>query len=205
MEKTVEKDLVILAQQGDEKAFETLITGTMPSLRAMLAGRYKLQPTDIDDVIQVSTIKAWKKLFTFRSESTFLTWFYVIAKHEAIDLVKKPAYNMTLEGGIEDTERLTTVQICHETAVSILECKELEVLYHQMIENVMKELSPLHSHILGMAIDGEQTYQDIAKELNISIGTVMSRLFYARKRARQLIIQYAKRYSIQLNGLGKCN
>lgn len=215
METTAEKELIELARQGDEVALELLLEDNIPKLRTLLVSQYKLQPTDVDEIIQSSMIKVWKKVNAFRQESSFLTWFYIIVRNEAIDFLKKrnvinakevPAHHIYREGDEDadyDNLNVSAEQTFEETAASILEKRELMDTYHQMISQVLDELSPTHSQIIKLAIEGEKTYKQIADELGIPIGTVMSRLFFARKRAQELIIQYAKRNAIQLNGLGR--
>lgn len=213
METIAEKELVVLAQQGDEEAFETLINLSLIKLRALLASQYRLQPTDLDEVIQVATIKVFKKFETFRNESAFTTWFYIVLRNEAIDFIKKrntlhshevSAHHDYLgENEDIDYEHLTIEQTFSETAASLMDKRELLASYRSMIWQVLNELSPQHSQIIRMSLDEGKTYKSIAKELNIPIGTVMSRLFFARKKAQQLIIQYANRYAVQLDCLGR--
>lgn len=214
METLTEKDLVVLAREGNEEAFEKLLNSSLPKLRTLLANQYHLQPSDLDEVVQAATIKVWRKLSLFRSESAFITWFYIILRNEAIDFSKKRgninahevSAHRTFTDDVEDNdyEHLTAEQTLEETSATLLERKELSIAYRQLIEQVLKELSPTHSQIIQMALEEGKTYKEIATELNVPIGTVMSRLFFARKKAQQLIIQYAKRYALQLDGVGQC-
>jgi RNA polymerase sigma-70 factor (ECF subfamily) len=213
MNTTEEKSLVVLAQQGDEEAFEKLIGLSLPKIKSLLSSHYKLQYADLDDIVQSSMIKVWKKLSSFRNESAFATWFYIILRNEAIDFLKKRNFINSKETSAHydnedsednDYEHLTPEQIFQETAATLTEKKELLSIYKSMINHVLEELSPCHSQIIKLALEEEKTYKQISELLDIPIGTVMSRLFFARKQARQLIIQYAKRNSIQLNGMGGC-
>jgi RNA polymerase sigma factor (sigma-70 family) len=102
-----------------------------------------------------------------------------------------------------DYQQLTVAQVFDETAASLLEKRELLETYRSMIRQVLDQLSPAHSQIIRMSLDEDKTYKVIAEELGIPIGTVMSRLFFARKKAQELIIQYATRYAIQLDCLGR--
>lgn len=206
-----ETALVTLAQSGDESAFEQLIHLSKTKLKGILIRYYHLQPTDVDEVIQISTIKAWKNLPYFRRDSAFTTWFYMILRNVALDYVKKRNALLSREFSSHtsgddaghDYELLDLDETFEETASTLIEKKELLDIYRAMIVEVMSELSPTHGQIIKLALEGEKSYREIANELNIPIGTVMSRLFFARKKAQSLIIQYAERNAIQLPCLGE--
>lgn len=215
-ESATEKDLVSLSQGGDEVAFSTLLEATLPKVRRLLLRQYPLQDADVDDIIQNASIKAWNKVSTFRSAAAFATWFYFILKNEAVDFLKARArleskeisvQTIYPEEGEENYERfvheMALEQPLEETASSILEHKELVAFYRKMIQEVFDSLSPDHGQIMDMALEKEEQYRDISKELDVPIGTVMSRLFYARKKARNLIIDYARKNAIQLPSLGR--
>lgn len=218
MDSAAEKELVVLARQGDEKAFETLVELSLPKLKHLLAKHFVIQPADVNDIIQAAMIKAWKKLSAFRNESAFTTWFYIILRNEAIDFCKQrnilhskevSAHFVSREGDEgEDYESLThelaLEQPLEETAASMVQQRELMEFYRTMIEEVLNTLSPSHGQIIRMALQEGRTYKEIADTLGIPVGTVMSRLFFARKQARNLIIQYARRNAVQLTGVGRC-
>lgn len=207
------QDILGLACSGDEKSFEELIQMTTLKLKGLLISRYKLQPSDIDEIIQLATIKVFNKISSFRRDSSFTTWFFIILKNEALDFIRKrkliesrevPCLNSFSESeDQEDFSELPKMESCEETASSILEKKELSAIYREMIEHVMEELSEQHKEVMLLSLEEGRSYKDIATQLNIPIGTVMSRLFFARKHAQQCILPYAKRNSIQLNYLGK--
>ena len=199
------------AQNGDEKAFETLIKNTLSLFKLFLVSKYRFQSADVEEVCQLATIKAWKNISAFRGESSFSTWFYMILNNESLTYLKKrkkitfhevPA--SAQEGGeaFEDYSHLDVEQALEETALSMLEHREILTAYRQIIQDTLLELSPIHSQIIQMAIQDEKTYQDIATELNLPIGTVMSRLHAARQYAKKIILKHAKRNSIQLNYVG---
>lgn len=198
---TDEQTLVSLAQQGDTEAFENLINLSLPKLKGLIYKNYNLQVSDIDEVIQIATIKTWEKIGTFRSESAFSTWFYIILRHEALNLIRKQTYisakevpaSFLIEGEpTGDYDNLTVEQTFEETAASILEKKESMEIYREMIQQVLDGLSPTHSQMISLALKEGKSYKEIATELGIPIGTVMSRLFFARKKAQELIINYEK-------------
>lgn len=209
-----EQELIVAAQGGDTKAFDTLVQECLPKLKTLLFKHYHLQSTDMDDVIQVAANKAWTKLANFRGDSTFLTWFYTIIRNETMNFVKKrnvieskevPAhFSDELES--EDYEHILRSSIdqkIEETAESIMERQETLATYKQIIEDVLKKLNPIHREIIEMVLQEEMSYKDISEKLNIPIGTVMSRLFFARKHAQKLIQQHASRSDIDLSCIAK--
>lgn len=214
METIDDSAIVALAKLGDEKAFEELLSRSLVKIKPLLALHFKLQPIDLDEIIQVSTIKAWKRLSSFQGKSSFSTWLYIIMKNEAIDFLKKRNFLSIHEISAhrvysndeqdEDYEHLSVEQTFEETAASLLEKRELIKEYRKLIEETLKSLAPPHSQIIQMVLEEGKSYKQISQELGVPMGTVMSRLFYARKEAQKLIIQYAKRNALQLTCVGEC-
>jgi RNA polymerase sigma-70 factor (ECF subfamily) len=64
------------------------------------------------------------------------------------------------------------------------------------------KLSLSHREILELILEKEMSYEEAARKLNIPIGTVMSRLFFAKKHAKQILKQYDKFSAIQLSSVG---
>lgn len=210
MSELAEKELVMLAQQGNDAAFEELIQTSLVKLKATIFKNYRLQPADLDDVLQIATIKVWRKIGTFRSESSFTTWFYIILRNEVLNFMNKRNEIVTHEISVSvmsndsspDYDILGVGTILEETAASLMEKRELLETYSYLIKQVLDELTPPYSQVIKLALEERKTYKEIAQELGIPIGTVMSRLFFARKKAQQLIIKYADKYSIQLANMG---
>lgn len=203
--------LITSAVQGDENSFSQLAELVLPKIKALLVSRYRLQPADIEDILQIALIRAWKSISYFRRESSFVTWFYTIVRNAATDFLNNkkrietreiPAHHIS-DDSDNDYEHLSVEQVYEETAASIIEKRELLDVYRGIIASAFQTLSSSHSQIITMALEEEKTYKDIANELNIPIGTVMSRLFFARKKAQQLIIQYAGRTNIRNLNVGR--
>lgn len=208
-----EKQLLEKAQAGDGEAFKLLLEGALPKISGLLYQQYKISLYDLEDVVQVASIKAWQKLSAFRGDSAFITWFYTITRNEAINFVNKrrridshelSAHILDEE---EDYEKILHASLddkLNETAHSILERQETLKVYREAIEAVLDKLAPAHSQIIKLILEENKSYKEIAELLNIPIGTVMSRLFFAKKNAQKLITQYAKRNELQLDCLGGC-
>ena len=209
-----EKALVILAQQGDSQAFDTLVKECLTKLQALLSKHYHLQQADFDDIVQIGSNKAWTKIANFRGDSAFLTWFYTILRNETLNFVKKrgtiekrevPAHfsDFDTDEDYEHVLKSSIEQKLNENAQSIVERQETLTTYRQIIEDVLSKLTPIHREIIQMVLQEEMSYKEISEKLDIPIGTVMSRLFFARRHAQKLIKQYAQKHEVPLDCLAK--
>jgi len=143
---------------------------------------------DAWDLAQDSFLKAWKSIARFRGQSSFYTWLYRIVMNVTIDWLRKKH----VEGGTEfdDSIGLHDIEPGSLTAprpdplpAEKLEHDEIK----RRIDEAIAKLSPDHRSVIVLReIEGLQ-YEEIAEAMDCSIGTVMSRLFYARKKLQSLL------------------
>jgi RNA polymerase sigma-70 factor, ECF subfamily len=183
-----ELDLVKRCQDGDSEAFDELVTRYRTRVFGMI---YNMVHSEQDawDLAQDSFIKAWKSIKRFRGQSSFYTWIYRIVMNVTIDWLRK---KQVKGGGAEfdDSVQLKEVDPASKTMPKAdalpsqtMEQKEIR----GEIDKAIALLSPEHRAVILMKeIDGMQ-YHEIAESLGCSIGTVMSRLFYARKKLQNLL------------------
>jgi RNA polymerase sigma-70 factor (ECF subfamily) len=183
-----ELELVRRCQAGQSEAFDELVTRYRTRVFAMI---YNMVHNEQDawDLAQESFIKAWKSIKRFRRHSSFYTWIYRIVMNVTIDWLRKKHIK---GGGVEfdDAVQMKEVDPASRTV------PKADPLPHQRlehaeirarIEKAIKQLSPEHRAVILMKeIEGMQ-YHEIAETLGCSIGTVMSRLFYARKKLQHLL------------------
>src|SRR5690349_1230791 len=183
-----EPELVKRCQAGDSEAFDQLVTRDRTRVFAMI---YNMVHNEQDawDLAQDSFVKAWKSIKRFRGQSSFYTWIYRIVMNVTIDWLRKKQIKA---GGAEfdDSIQLKEVDPASKTVPKpdVLPSEQME---HQEIraeiDKAIAQLSPEHRAVILMKeIDGMQ-YHEIAEALGCSIGTVMSRLFYARKKLQSLL------------------
>jgi len=183
-----ELDLVKRSQAGDTEAFDELVTRYRARVFGMI---YNMVHSEQDawDLAQDSFLKAWKSIGRFRSQSSFYTWIYRIVMNVTIDWLRK---KQVKGGGAEfdDTIQLTQIEPASKTV------PKREALPHQAmerdeirarIEKAIGQLSPEQRAVILMKEIDEMQYHEIAEALGCSIGTVMSRLFYARKKLQNLL------------------
>ena len=182
-----ELDLVKRCQAGDTEAFDELVTRYRTRIFGMI---YNMVHSEQDawDLAQDSFVKAWKSIKRFRGHSSFYTWIYRIVMNVTIDWLRKKQ----VKGGSEfdDAIQLKEVDPASKTVP-----KENALPYETMerseiraqIDNAIAQLSPEHRAVILMKEIEEMQYHEIAETLGCSIGTVMSRLFYARKKLQNLL------------------
>jgi RNA polymerase sigma-70 factor, ECF subfamily len=183
-----ELDLVKRCQEGDTEAFDELVTRYRTRVFGMI---YNMVHSEQDawDLAQDSFVKAWKSIKRFRGQSSFYTWIYRIVMNVTIDWLRKKQIKA---GGAEfdDSIQLKEVDPASKTMpkADVLPSESMEQKeIRSEIDKAIAQLSPEHRAVILMKeIDGMQ-YHEIAETLGCSIGTVMSRLFYARKKLQNLL------------------
>lgn len=177
--------LVALAKQGDTEAFQELVFRHRDKIyaRAFLMMRNEDEAMDLS---QEAWVKAWQRLAQFQGESSFATWITRIVINLCLDELRRQ--KKVKAESIEDlqeeaggVERQMPVEWNNPTEG--LEKDELR----KRIDAAMGKLSDAHRTVLVLHEFEGLEYKEIARRVGISIGTVMSRLFYARRRLASLL------------------
>ena len=183
-----ELDLVKQCQAGNTDAFDQLVTRYRTRVFAMI---YNMVHNEQDawDLAQDSFVKAWKSIRSFRGRSSFYTWIYRIVMNVTIDWLRK---KQVKGAGAEfnDAIQLREIEPASRTVPKAdplpherMERSEIRA----RIDNAIAQISPEHRAVILMKEIEEMQYHEIAEALGCSIGTVMSRLFYARKKLQNLL------------------
>jgi RNA polymerase sigma-70 factor, ECF subfamily len=183
-----ELDLVRRCQAGDTEAFDELVTRYRTRVFGMI---YNMVHSEQDawDLAQDSFLKAWKSIKRFRGRSSFYTWIYRIVMNVTIDWLRKKQ----IKGA--GTEFDDAIQLRHVDPASKTVPKTEALPYETMerdeirvrIDKAIAQLSPEQRAVILMKEIDDMQYHEIAEALGCSIGTVMSRLFYARKKLQTLL------------------
>ncbi len=182
-----ELKLVAQCQAGDAEAFNELVSRYRNRAFAMIFNMVRNEQ-DAWDLAQDGFLKAWKSIGRFRGQSSFFTWLYRILMNVTIDWMRRKQ----IEGGAEfdDTVGLREIEPAAVTApkdelqpAAKLSDKEIR----ERIDNAITKLSDEHRQVIVLREIEGMEYQEIAEIVGCSIGTVMSRLFYARKKLQSLL------------------
>jgi len=182
---TLDEALVKAAQRGDMGAFEELVSRHRDKIYARAYTMMRNEDEAVD-LSQEAWVKGWQRLVQFQGESSFTTWMTRIVINLCLDQLRKRKRQRAesieaLEeesGGVERQMPVVTVNPTER-----LERSELRA----RIDEAMAKLSDAHRTVLVLHEFEHMEYKAIAKTINCSIGTVMSRLFYARRRMASLL------------------
>jgi len=178
------------AQRGDMRAFEELVARHRDKVYARALSMIRNEE-DAIDLSQEAWVKAWQRLKQFQGDSSFLTWMTRIVNNLCLDKLRKQKReraesieNLEEEsGGVE--RQMPTVTV---NPTERLERSELR----QRIDKALGQLSYEHRTVLILHEFEDLEYKEIAKRMQCSIGTVMSRLFYARRKMAALMASYKR-------------
>lgn len=169
-----EAELVIKAQGGDRNAFSELVSihaqGVLNAIFRMCGNEQVAE-----DAAQETFIRAWSHLGSFRVDSSLRNWLYRIALNTATDMLRKEKH--ILPGDV-DGLHLADSQLGPEG-------KYLQEERTALVQAAIQSLPDASRAVLVLKEYEELSYREIADTLDIPIGTVMSRLNYARRLLKE--------------------
>jgi RNA polymerase sigma factor (sigma-70 family) len=178
-------ELVQKALEGDEKAFTRLLARYKDAIYFMLLKMVNSR-NDAEDLTLEAFGKAFRNLHQYSPTYAFSTWLFKIASNNCIDFLrrKKGTY-IALENNGDSSEN---------TEIIRLKSKELnpeEKLIRQqkaiLLHRIVRKLKPRYRTLVELRYFREFSYEEIAKELDIPLGTVKAQLFRAREMLFKLI------------------
>ena len=171
-----EKDLICRAARGDAEAFRQLVEAYQtPAYRlaARLCG-----PDSAEDVTQEAFLAAWRALPEFRGDCRFSTWLYRLVSNAAIDCLRREKKHRDT-GDVDDLELPDGGPSPQEQA----ERSDTR----DAVRRALDRLSPEHRQVLLLRFMQELDYGEIARALNVSEGTVKSRINRAKSKLREVL------------------
>ena len=186
-----DEDLVLRSQQGDVRAFDELVEryhGKIYGLTYNMTSNRE----DAEDLTQEVFVKAFEALPRFRGNSSFYTWLYRIAVNKTINYRKKRNRKRTLSLDLFDQE-IKTDDVYHALTAkgSPLRSISLSELQEKLNE-ALQNLSEKHRTVVVMHDMQGIPHEEIAKVVKASVGTVRSRLFYARRQMQSELTEFIK-------------
>lgn len=176
-----DSELVRQSQNGDRTAFQALIRKYETRILALVIGMVK-DREDALDITQDVFLRAFQNLKKFRLQSTFYTWIYRIAVNRAIDFQRR-TWKHRAESGDNHPLENEALDRAEGASEPFEEVRKKEI--RSKIQEAISELTPEHRAVILLREAEGLSYAEISQILGCSPGTVMSRLFYARRRLRE--------------------
>jgi RNA polymerase sigma-70 factor (ECF subfamily) len=182
--------LVRRSQKGSMEAFEVLVGRHRDKIYARAFSMMRNEDEAVD-LSQEAWVKGWQRLKQFQGDSSFVTWMTRIVINLCLDQLRKQKRQRAesieqLEEDLGGVERqMPTVTV---NPTEGLERSELR----RRIDDALGKLSYEHRTVLILHEFEDLEYKEIAKRMECSIGTVMSRLFYARRKMATLMAGYKR-------------
>ncbi len=170
-------DLLARFAAGDRSGLEELFH-RYRVVAYRVAYRLLGREADALDAVQNGFIKAFKNLERFRGHSSFKTWLLRIVCNASLDLGRQ----RVREGWNERAQTRLPANTSEATPAPDCELERADL--RRLIDAALARLPETQRHAFVLQVDGGLTYREIAEALGISIGTVMSRLYYAREKLK---------------------
>lgn len=180
--------LVQLATRGDQKAYAELMGRYRDAIYYMLLKMVN-NSSDAEDLTIEAFGKAFKNIQQYTPNYAFSTWLFKIATNNCIDFIrKKKATTISLDQNDHDEDKAPT-----DIMAPVLDPEETMIKGQKqiMMREIVSKLKPRYRKLIELRYFKEFSYEEIADELELPIGTVKAQLF----RARELLFNILKNTS----------
>ncbi|NVO09002.1 MAG: sigma-70 family RNA polymerase sigma factor [Bacteroidales bacterium] len=184
-------DLVLVEQAmlGDQKAYAELLDRYKDAIYFMLLKMVN-NKSDAEDLTIEAFGKAFKNIHQYTPNYAFSTWLFKIATNNCIDFIRKKKANLiSIDNTAEDQEGPISSPTAHLQSSNL--DPEEQLIKEQnikLIQEVVGKLKPRYRKLIELRYFSEFSYEEIAEELDLPIGTVKAQLF----RARELLFNILK-------------
>jgi RNA polymerase sigma-70 factor (ECF subfamily) len=178
-------DLVHAALEGDEVAFARLMARYKDTIYFMLLKMVN-NKSDAEDLTLEAFGKAFKNLHQYSPNYAFSTWLFKIASNNCIDFLrKKKGVTVTIEPVAENSDSDSSVKI--RSKESNPEERLIRKQNAIVMRNIVRKLKPRYQTLVEYRYFREMSYEEIASDLHLPLGTVKAQLFRAREMLFKLI------------------
>jgi len=169
-EQLIEQMLILRCQMGDKDAFATLIERYQRPLRYFIS-RLLDDAQVSEDILQETWLSVVKRIHRLRKTEAFSTWLYRIARNKVYHQLRKKKVWSELNENIPAPDENEADVVWLEDIAKVHRC--------------LKELRPEHKEVLMLRFLEQMSYDQIAQVVNCTIGTVRSRIHYAKRALKK--------------------
>lgn len=173
-----DRELVEQALRGNEIAYQALMEKYRNALYRHIQ-RMVRSKEEVDDLVQECFIKAFSALNSYSSEFAFSTWLYKIATNHTIDFLrKKKLQTLSIDRPIQTKDGELEYEVPDTTYRP--DRHIVEDQRRKLIQEAIDALPPKYHRVIVMRHQQEKSYEEIAKALDLPLGTVKAHIFRAR-------------------------
>jgi len=177
--------LVEAALKGEEKAFAKLMSRYKDAIYFMLLKMVN-NKNDAEDLTIEAFGKAFKNLHQYSPNYAFSTWLFKIATNNCIDFLRKRrGVYVSIENNLENGENEAPIKL--RSTEPNPEEKLIRIQKAILMRKIVHRLKPRYRILVELRYFREFSYEEIAKELNLPLGTVKAQLFRAREMLFKMI------------------
>jgi RNA polymerase sigma factor (sigma-70 family) len=170
--------LVVKAREGSQKAYADLMHRYKDSIYFMVLKMVN-NKEDANDLTVETFAKAFEKLDKYQPEYAFSTWLFRVATNNCIDFIRKKKLNtMSIHGMTDEDGDDKTLQI----KADVLNPEETSIKKQQTegLKSLIENLPVRYRNLITLRYFDELSYEEIAQQLDLPLGTVKAQLFRAR-------------------------
>jgi RNA polymerase sigma-70 factor (ECF subfamily) len=184
-----DEPLIERVRKGDQSAFRELFERYHRRAFAVALGVVK-NPQDALDIVQDAFVKVYKHIDGFQGSSSFYTWLYRITMNLAIDHIRKNRHTTEFDDRVEHSSEganeLISPSVQESNPRQNVDRKELS----KHIQQALNSLPEYHQAVILLREVEGLSYEEMSKVLKVPKGTVMSRLFHARRKMQECLQPY---------------
>ena len=172
---------VVAAQAGDQAAFGCLVERFQRDVYGKAFSILK-NHLDTDDVVQETFLRVFRALPGFRFESSFRTWLITITTRQALNFLSRTRSNHVSLDPTEDGPEHLALRVEDNQMTTLLDKES-----RRLLQEALPKLPKRQKQALLLKIQNDWKYDQIAKEMDISVGSVKAHIFHAIQNLTQLI------------------
>ncbi len=175
--------LIRRAIGGNQEAFQLLLDFYWKHIKSIFLQK-KLSEEEAEDLTLLTFSKAFSKIKQYKPTYAFSTWLYQIANNNFIDHLRKQKRRVVVQSystEVQDDVYFASTEAEFSPEVTFI-CKERK----RSVRELLKKMKPPYYQLIVMRFLEEKSYEEIAKELNLPMGTVKAKLFRAKRQMTKI-------------------
>lgn len=179
-----DQELARMSMDGDPQAFAQLFNRYRDSIYQLYMGRLDGNADDTNDLLQETFIKVFLNLHKYKEEYTFGQWVYTIARNTFIDHIRKKRDDISLDDLPPGMHGLTPAAPAPTPEESFINSQQ-----RTLLESYLERMSERYRTLIRLRFFKGYSYEEIAAELSLRMGTVKTQIHRAREQLCRMIVE----------------